>query len=181
MGLTILDGTGSGKELKITDDNRATTSSRSSNRSYYISRDDGLLFTFISHDATAAAGTQIFYFMNTDTSKNFYVDLIRVGGVETALWKVWFATGTAAGGSAITGANMNSTSGNIQTATTRGNDSITGLSLDRELATVRTPANTNVDIPFADTLIIGTSKAISVEYDTGTTGIAEVLMRGYYE
>jgi hypothetical protein len=181
MAWQIEDGKGKGSKAGVSSDNRLDTSSRSNSRSFYISRDEGSCFSLSSHDATAAAGTYIAYFKNNSPTKNFYVDFIEVGGVETALWKVWSVTGTAAGGSAITPSNLNLTSGNVADATARGNDSITGLTTVSQLGTLRTSANSDGLIEYNDTLILGTNDAIAVEYDTGTTGVAEVFIRGYFE
>ena len=181
MGLQIEDGRGTGSLVKITNDNRMSVNSKQGRRSYYISRDEGQTYNIISHDATAAAGTFICYMQNTSTSLNMFIDLIRVGGENTALWKVWFVTGTAAGGNALTATNLNRSSSNAADVNARGDDSITGLTTDVEIATMRAPANADVDIPFDDTLILGQNDALAVEYDTGTTGIAEVLARVYFE
>lgn len=181
MGMIFEDGRGRGSKAGVSSDFRMETSTRSNSRSYYISRDDGQVYGVTSHDATAAAGTYILYFKNTSTSKDFYIDYIECGGVETALWKVWFVTGTAAGGSALTPTNLNKKSGNVASATVRGDDSITGLSTDGQIGALRTPANDSHLLAFDDTVVLGTGDAIAIEYDAGTTGIAEVFMRGYYE
>lgn len=166
--------------LNFSDKQRARVDSLTNLMGHYVSKDDGLAFNIISHDASAAAGTFILYFKNTSPTRDFFIDLIRVGGVETALWRVWSVTGTAAGGNALTPTNLNLKSGISAEATARGDDAITGLTTVAEIATVRTAATNNTNIPFDDVLILGTNDAIAVEYDTGTTGIAEVLMRGFY-
>jgi hypothetical protein len=76
--------------------------------------------------------------------------------------------------------NLNLKSGVAASATVRGDGSITGLTSSNVIAAKRTSANSDGDIPFDDVLILGTNNAIAVEYDTGTTGIAEVLMRGFF-
>lgn len=181
MGLMIEDGKGKGFIAGVSKDNRLETSSKSSIRSFYISRDDGQVFNLNSHDASAAAGTLIAYWKNTSTTRKLVIDLLRVGAIEAALWKVWFVTGIASGSSLLIPTNMNSTSSNIADAVARGNGAIADLTLGVQIANVRTPATESFDIPFSNTLIIGQGDAIAVEYDTGTTGIAEVLIRGFYE
>jgi hypothetical protein len=180
-GFRIQDGSGTGREAKVTADNRLDTSSRQNPRLYYISRDDGQVYSATSHDASAAAGTYIIYLKNISTTKNIYVDEVIVGGVETALWKLWFVTGTAAGGSVLTPTNLNKTSANAADATSRGNDSITGLTTAGQIGAVRSSANGHADLSTRDSIILGQGDAIAIEYDTGTTGIAEAEIVFYYE
>ena len=119
MGFYIDDGKGRGNVAKVSGDQRLAVESQTGLRGYYVSRDAGLAFTVNSHDATAAASTHPFYLQNTSSTRLLFVDILRVGGVASILWKVWFVTGTAAGGSALTPTNLNSTSGNSAEATSR--------------------------------------------------------------
>lgn len=141
----------------------------------------GNAYTANSLDASALAGTHIFYFKNTSQTRAFSLDLMWFSGVQSALWKVWSVTGTAAAGSAITPTNLNLKSGNVAEATSRGNDAITGLTEMDFISVRRTAANSGVTINYDGQLILGLNDAIAVEYDTGTTGIAEVFMRGHYD
>lgn len=181
MGLIIQDGTGLGRFAKVNENQRLHVDAETQLVSAVQSL-KGETYNTISHDATAAAGTYIFYFKNDSTTNAFFVNLLRVGGVSSILWKLWSVTGTAAGGNALTPSNMNLSSGKVATATARGDDSITGLTTAVELATVRSIANTSVNIPFDDTLILGQGDAIALEADTVSgTDVAECLMRGYYK
>lgn len=179
MGVQI-EGAGGGELVEVTN-KRLDVNSKTTRRSFFISRDDGQVFNLNSHDASAAAGTHIVYWQNTSPTRNLVIDLVRMGGVETALWKVWFVTGTAAGGSLLTPTNMNGASANAAEGITRGDGEVTGLTQVAEIANIRSPANESMTVPFDATLIIRQNNAIAVEYDTGTTGIAEVLIRGFYE
>ena len=73
-------------------------------------RDDEKAYNWNSFDASAAASTFPFYLQNDSADDLLIIDLIRVGGVETALWKIHFVSGTAAGGSSLTPVNLNNTS-----------------------------------------------------------------------
>lgn len=163
-------------------DTRLNTSSRSSQRIHYVSRDDGQAYTIVSHDASAAATTYPIYLQNTSSSGLLlYVDTINVGGVESALWKVWFVTGTASGGSPLTAVNMNKASSNAAAITARGGDAIGDLTTDGEITSIRTAATDHDDLRFDDAIILGQNDAIAVEYATGTTGIAEIAIAFYLE
>jgi len=182
MALKIESGLGDGRVAGVSPENRLMVAASTNIKGHFISRDDNLAVNPVSHDATAAAGTHVFYFKNDSATRDFFVDLMRVGGVASILWKVWSVTGTAADGSALTPVNLNLKSGATAEATARGGDAITGLTQVDEIATVRSAANANTDIPFDDMLILGQGDAIAVEADAvSSTDVAEVLMRGYYE
>ncbi len=165
-------------------DTRLNTSSRSSQRIHYISRDDGQAYTVTSHDGTAAAGTYPIYLQNTSSSGLLlYVDKIMVGGVETALWKVWFVTGTASGSSVLTATNINKASSNAAAINARGDGPVSSLTTDGQIWAARTDASAHDEVRFDDAVILGQNDAIAVEIDTddGTPNVAEVSISFYLE
>ena len=181
MSFTIEDGyRGTRQRMGVMDSGRAMVDAETNLTPHFVSLDDGLAFNAVSIDAAAAAGDYILYFQNTSSSRLFFVDIIRVAAANNALWKVAEVTGTASGSSALTPFNMNLTSGSAAEATARGSGAVSGLTESSVIATVRSLANANAEIPFDDILILGENDAIAVEYDTGTGGAAEVLMRGYF-
>lgn len=165
-------------------DTRLNVSSRSSQRLHYVSRDDGQAYTIISHDATAAAGTYIIYLQNTSsTGLALFVDDIHVEAVETSLFKIWFVTGTASGGSALTAVNLNKTSSNAAAVAARGDDAITNLTTDGQIGAIRVDANGEGEKHFEDGLILGQNDAIAIEIDTddGSPAIAGASITFYLE
>lgn len=181
MAIQIKDGTGNSYNAKVDAENRLWVEAQTIPTTATQSQ-EGETYSVTSHDATAAAGTYIIYFKNDDADKLFFIDLMRLGGVATILWKVWEVTGTAAGGSALTPSNLNLQSGKAASATARGDDSITGLSTVVELATIRTAANSSGLLELDDALILGQGDAIAVEVDAaGSTDVAEVHIRGFYK
>jgi len=182
MGIMVEDGRGTGSLVRVSSDFRFNVSARANNRSYYVSRDTGSAFSMVSHDATAAAGTFIFYFKNISTTQDFFVEFMSAGGVASILWKTFIVTGTAAGGSVITATNLNRTSTKTAAATVRGDDAITGLTPGVEISTMRSPANSQVAMDFQDTLIIPQGIAFAVEADAvSSTDVAQIFFRGFYE
>jgi hypothetical protein len=181
MGWKIEDGVGRGYEASVSDVNRLNVSSKSQNRIFYISRDSGEAFNLVSTDSGATAGEYILYLQNTSTTKNMYVDRIEYHSANAALWKLWTVTGTAAGSSALTPTNLNRTSSKVAEATARGDGAITGLTAGAQLATHRNAADGEGQMEFQGALILGPNDAIAVEYDTGTTGAAEVDIFFWYE
>jgi len=182
MGLQIVDGLGRGNEAGVSDGNRLMTVSKSNIRGYYVSRDEQRAFNWIFSDATLAAGTYAGYLQNTSVTRNMFIDLIRLSAVNNIYWKIVAATGTATGGSAVTAINLNRNSGISSESSTAVQDNIGGFTAGAVIAHARTLANSQVDVPFDDMLILGPNNAIAFEGDAvGGTGIAEVLVRGFYE
>ena len=183
MGQVIVDAR-TGDAQHITSDFRGDTSARAASRMYYKSRDEGDAFAAVSHDATGAADTYIIYFKNTSPTKEFVVEEVHVECVEATLFKLWFVTGTAAGGSVIVAVNLNNTKGNAAEATVRGDDAITGLTVaGTEISTVRVGAIGNDELATHGAVILGNGGAIAVEVDTddGTPGIVGASIIGYYD
>ena len=180
MGFTIDDGKGRGYVASVSDDNRVNTSSQINPRIFYISRDDGLAFNAISVDSSAAAGDLIHYLKNTSSDRLMYIYRIEFHGVNAALWKIWQVTGTGSG-TTITPSNLNLTSGISAEATCLGNGAVTGLTTGKQLGVHRSTANGEGEMVYFDALILGPGDAIAVEYDTGTTGAAEVDVFFHYE
>lgn len=174
------DETGS---IQIThgSDGRLNVSSRTDARSYYISRDDGQLYSWFSTDATAVAGEYPFYLQNTSTDKDLVIKTVVLSNVELVVWKFTVATGTATGGSAITGTNLNLSSTNDAVANALGNGAVAGFTPGAVFFKVRVAATGNFTFAGDDGLRLGQNDAFALEYDTGTTGIADISVVGYYE
>jgi hypothetical protein len=180
MGLHIEDGRGRGYISSVSESNRLNVSAKSNPRSFYISRDDGLAFTLSSVDLDADAGDVICYLKNTSTTRNMYIKQIHYGGVNAALWKTWVVSGVA-GGTSIIPTNLNLTSGKSAEALGFGNDVVNDLTYDSLIGSHRTIAGAHSVDGWEDVLTLGPNNAIAVEYDTGTTGPAEVNIEFHYE
>lgn len=180
--MKIEDGKGKNGDASVSVVQRLNVSSKSKNRLFYISRDDGLAFNAIMPSFSAAAGNYVYYIQNTAADKNIYVDSLEFHSVEAAHWKIWQVTGTAAAGTTITSANLNLSSGRAAEATVMGGgSSITGLTLGKQIGTHRTQATGESGMDWGGGLIIGPNNAIMVEYDTGTTGLCEVDCLFHFE
>jgi hypothetical protein len=180
MGLQIEDGKGSGRSCSVSTVNRLNVSAKTNPRIFYSSRDDGLAFNLISTDSGATAGEYIFYIKNSSATRNLFVKHIEFHSANAAVWKVWEVTGTASG-TTITSSNLNLSSGQVAEAVGVGDGAITGLTTVKQIGTHRNDANGEGEMTYDDALILGTGKAIAVEYDTGTTGSAEIDCFFHYE
>jgi hypothetical protein len=88
MAVQIEDGTTGGKRAKVTDRNRLATFSITESRMADISFDSGEAFIITSDFVsltTTASFSGLLYIKNTDTSKNLFIDKVRVCGTGTSM------------------------------------------------------------------------------------------------
>ena len=179
------DRTG-GLEKMQGSDGRANVSSRSDSRGAYNSRDEGQTYSMPFDFQSAAAGEYGAYIKNTSsTGKTLVISYIGVNSVEASRIKLWFVTGTAAGGTPVIPTNLNKTSGNAATATAMEGGTaatgITGLSEDGLISPINVPAADSGGGFMDDRVRLGQNDAIALEYDTGTTGDFSGVIFGYFE
>ena len=179
------DVSGSDQPIKGSD-NRLNTSGRVDNRSYYNSRDEGQAYSTCWDFQSAEAGEFAAYFSNTSTSgKQFVIDSIGFNGATDARIKLWFVSGTAAGGDLLTPTNLNRTSPNAATATAMGGGSaatgITGLTSDALIDCAFVKAGGHEEFRLADRVRLGQNDAIGIEFDEGTSGDVSGVIFGYFE
>lgn len=180
--MVIEDGKGKSGNMSVSAAQRGNVSSKSKNRLFYISRDDGLAFNAIMPSFNAVAGNYVFYIKNTASDKNMYINHIEFHSVEAAVWKVFQVTGTAAAGTAITAVNLNLGSGRPAESTIMGGGAtITGLTVGNQIGTHRTTALSESEMDWGGGLILSPNTAIMVEYDTGTTGLIEIDCLVHFE
>lgn len=179
--MQIEDGKGRGFKASISESNRLNVSSKSNPRLFYISRDDELAFVVTSVDAGPSAGDVILYIKNSSPTRNLFVDQITVSADTASLWKAWTVTGTAAGSTALTSTNLNLGSSLASEELSRGDGAITGLTLGEILGVTRNTAGSHASFDFRGGLLLGPNKALGVEYDTGSSTAAEVVMVYHFE
>ena len=119
------------------------------------------------------------------TGKTLVISGIGVNSVENSRIKLWYVTGTAAGGTSITPTNMNKASGNAATATAMEGASaatgITGLTTDSLIDFLYIQATGHEEFRLDDRLRLGQNDAIALEYFEGTTGDFSGVIFGYFE
>ena len=177
----LIDGGGTGRLATVSAFFRLNVSAKTNPRIFYSSRDEGKAFNSISTAASIVAGEYIWYIKNTSTTDNLYVKHIEFHSENAAVWKVWEVTGTAAGGSEIISSNLNLGSPNVAEATSRGDGSVTGLTTVKQIGTHRNGANGEGEMAYDNALLLAPNSAIAIEYDSGTTGAAEIDCFFHYE
>lgn len=181
MSFTIDDGRGRGFRASVSEKHRLNISSKTARRVFYISRDDKRAFSVTSIDGGAASGDFILYLKNTSTTRFMYIDDVHVSAVNAAVWKLWSVTGTAASSSALTPSNLNLSSGITAEATARGDGAVADLTTDRLITAKRNIATGGEDMDIKSALVVGPNDAVAIEYDTGTSGLAETSIDFWYE
>jgi len=178
MSVIIKDGTGtSNKPVKVTSRNSINASCANYSESRLISAQDGETYKW-NTSWSADTGEMVAYIKCDSTTHRLVIDRVTVGGVLTGFFELFQVTGTAAG-TAMAGKNMNLTAGNTANATGFGHAQVTGLTEAGRIDLARVPALGRVDMEIDDTLILGQNHAIALKY-TGSTGIVDVIITGYF-
>ena len=179
--MKIQDGRGKNGDAAVDADQRLTVSSSSTEASAVISHEKGLTYVAV-YEFTAAANDIVAYLKNTSSDKVIEIDDIEVGGLQAIKWKVFKCTGTAAAGESVTPTSLN-LSKNIpaEAIAMAGDTTITGLTLAGAIGSIRSPANTTAIEDFKGALVLGPGTAVLIEYDTGTSGIAEAEIHFHYK
>ncbi len=181
MGIEI-ESSQDGNKLVIDKTGRALVDAQSRARSFYVSRDDQRVFNTIFEDPAAVAGEFVGYYRNTSQSRIFVIELARLGGEFASTWKVHKVTGTTpiSDGGAVTPVNLNFGSGILaETEALQGN--VTGITSQGETAIAGHGDGGGVLVVLDDAVILPPDTAIAFQKELGTTGIANIGMRGYYE
>jgi len=158
----IEDGAGTGNVAAVNSVNRLQVSARTARRSFYISRDQGQVYTALSEDATALANEETIYLKNTSPTRNVFLDTILISSDVASKWRLKFVTGTAAG-TIITPINLNKTSSNDAEVEARGDGSVTGLTDDGDISIFRVRAGAGIIARPRSTIILGQNDAIALE------------------
>lgn len=159
---------------------RLNVSARADERIFYSSRDDGQAYLWKSVDGAAAAGEYTLYIKNLSTSKNLIIkDITFSPGVDMT-FKIATVTGTA-GGTGITGFNLNQNSGNAADVSAFGDAAVTGLTEATVIHNVQVLALTTVTIDFHDALILGQNNNIAIECDVNAGGVVNLMVFGHLE
>ncbi len=176
--MKIQDGTGKGYLAKINNRNRLEVTAKSESAAFVNSITEGTSYIWSSaYSATSA--DKVIYLKNTDSKNYLVIDRIRINSVNAGVFTLYEVSGTPSG-TVITGKNTNLTSGNTASATSYGDNAVTGLTLGDRITLARTQAAGSTLLTLDNILILGFQDAISLVY-VGSNGLAEVTINGYYE
>ena len=176
MGLTIESGNGNGEQAGVKQ-NRLDVSSKTNGRASYVAKEDGTCYLWThAYDYTGA--DTILWLTNTSTTKNLYIEIIRISSDTATQFTIHSPVYAAPSGTLVTGANTNRTSGNSADALCYGNE------INNAQSTIFVEglfgANGLNTFPVDGKIILGYHDCIAVDLVTsGSMGI--VIFLGYYE
>ena len=180
MGLQIEDGKGSGRRASVATSNRLDTSARSNKRLFYISRDNGQLFSWASGTADIGAGDTALLVKNTATNKNLYIERIWVSSdIETRVIIHLPTTEVTVTGTTITGINLNTGSSNVAEASAARdeiNNSQGNIIWSGEIH----PTSTPLEIEFDGALILAKNRSVGVDMVADGSAF-DVTIIGHFE
>ena len=176
MGLTIESGNGNGQQVSATD-NRLDTSARTNGRAAYISKDNGQCY-FWTYAYNYTGADTILWLANTSTTKNLYIEKIRVSSDTATQFTFHFPSYVAPSGTLVTGINSNRTSGNSSDSSCYSNEinnTQTNVFMQGLIG-----ANGLNAFPVDGKIILGYHDCIAADLVT-TGGMGLVAFVGYYE
>jgi len=176
----IKDATGTGKSLKVTDENRAATDSVSRSITQHINEiyEKHFSITFDAIDPTGA-DDYFLYFKNTGT-KNIHLTKFRLRSTVVGSVELHRVTGTASSGTTLTPVNRFLGSTNAVTSTIETDPNFTGLSEAGVLIRLRLDTvdkDYTVDAP--SHIIIPPGQAIAGLWDAATGALSGTV--DFYE
>ena len=175
--MQIEDGTGKGTQTKVTHDNRLETTARTSPRIAYISKDDGLSFTW-SHFYDYDAADTILLVSNSSTTKKLFIHTIAVGTDTATRFTVHSPAYPTLAGTLVTGTNVNRTSGAVADAEAYGDE--TGNTQGDVIFNGMLIATGTAIIAPEGSIVLGYHDCIAVDLVTAGT-MGTVTITGYYE
>ncbi len=178
MSFQINDGRGKNGLVGVSSDQRLNVSARQNKRIFYVSRDEGRAFVWLSTFATGTTNVEVFYLKNTSTIRKLYIDSMRYSASATTILTVFKHTGTASG-TGITGENLNFTSTNDAEATALGDGAVTAGTIGNGIAFLQVVPNADSDRNWNGEIILGQGDSIIITCSTDVT--IHLGVTGFYE
>lgn len=182
MGLLIEDGKGRGNIAGVNPEGKLETESVSISKEHHTNQDLGKAFNLLFSLTPTGAGDCFLYMKNSST-----IDLIlegvilRTGGNEIITFNL-NDTGTPAGGTVVTPANLNAGSGETAIGTFQTGVNITGLSggtLTERLYVAS--SDDSSDFNFDQDIIIPQNNVFTMWATTGSIAIAGTVVFNYHD
>jgi hypothetical protein len=130
MAEEIIDGTGSGKRVKVNNTNQLEVSSVSQTTEHYANETRGMAWHAVLEQTATGANDNIFYFKNTGLTKYVIEGFTyRVASAESILIYLNNNLTTLSGGTTIVPVNNNTGSSSVPTATIESGNNITGVTV----------------------------------------------------
>ena len=179
--MLINDGQGKNGPMGVNAESRGKISSSNAERGFFAARDKGLSYSAV-YIFDAAATEHVAYLKNTSTDKNLFIGNVSIGTVNSVLFKLFFATGTATTGETVIPVPTNKARTLAAPASAiAGDTAIASLGVDGLVGIQRTTSNATVQKDYKGLLQLGPGEAVVWEYDTGSSGIGEIEALFHFE
>lgn len=181
MAIELIDGTGSGRKVGVSPTGgRLNVSSRSDQRIYYISRDDGQSYVWAPPTYNGAAADTVLLVKNNGVIPLYIHEIWLSSDVDTR-WVIHLPTTnvTVAGAATIVGVNLNTGSNNVADAVAEQAE--TGNSQGNIIWSGETQAAANpLLVEFGDALSLHKNKSIGIDI-VGEPAIVDVSITGFFD
>jgi len=178
MPETIRDGQGKGYLAGVDSENRLKNYCTMETEISHESETNKRAYTW-SHSYNSGAGDTILWLKNTSTTKNLIIEKIVLSSDTTTHFIVHFPSETATpAGTAVTGVNLNRSSNNTADAVAYGDE--TGNTQGDVMAQGIILNNTPAIMPIDGSIVLGVGDEVAVDFDSATTALGMVTIRGYY-
>jgi hypothetical protein len=187
-----LNDPGSGRGMSVNEgkggQHRGNVSSRSSKRTFYVSRDEQLSYHWTS-DLGSGVGTTggiCISVENDSSTKNLFIEEITMVSDTVSGWHIYktLVADTPAG-TTLASVNLNATGPDASDSKAFGNALVTGITntITSQLDSLRSQANSELVVDYGGACILGRGDGINVQL-TGPTvgaGIVAVNIHGHFE
>lgn len=180
MPVQIEGGTGSRETVGVSPTgNRLNVSARADARLYYISRDNGEVYSWASGTYDGTTGDTVLLVKNTGDVRLYIAEIYISSDIETR-WVIHFPTSeVTVAGTTIIGVNLNTGSSNVAAASAARDE--TGNSQGNVIWSAETQATSApVLIDFKDAIILAKNKSIGVDI-VGDSAACDVTIVGFFD
>jgi len=178
--MQIESGTGNGAQAKVTDENMLRAYAMIEQEISHESEHAGAAFSWVAVSADIDVNDTMLYLVNNSTIEDLVVQKIILWvDVDTEV-DIGFPTTyvTPAGGTVVTGTNLNQKSGRVALATARADETANSIGVLYHTARILTAVG-EVVIETNGSIVLGYHDAIQCDVKTEPTGFNATII-GYY-
>ena len=186
MGIQIEDGTGSGIQAEVTDENRLRVVASAGSLTNHVSVTDGNVFTVIGTATVVSGTTVVLHIINNDQAQILVIDRIVVqatnmGGVPTSgtYFSLGYGRTVTSGGTSVTPVNLNRTATKVANVTvTSSNPNVTGTFAESHRWLIESNGIAfELLAPRINDTVLGRSNTVEVQLVSNTSGNALTILK----
>lgn len=177
MGLVIEDGEGKGFKAGIDSLHRLKVTGAVVGPLEFESG-RGNAATFTSTFVTGGSDVEVISIQNTD-AKHFHISRIFLASSVITVWDLFEVKSGTPAGTVLNFVNPNIDSGKVNTATSFGNNAVTGSVAGDTIILTQTLADVGIEIFVEGMIILGTNDTFAIAADAN--GTVRVSVVGFWE